>query len=159
MKASAQHTAIQCCGSGMFIPVRIFPSRIQGLKDSEYRIRIHIICVHVHPGSGFFPHPGSRVKKAPDLDPQHCRHIIRNKLDIFEMLVSRPRLASPFLTIHRWDASAQLVISPGTVPVPRNLRSVLDPWHFGTEPDPRIHSGSCSFRQWLSRCHLKLGFF
>ncbi len=80
----------------------------------------------------FPPIPDPGVKKAPDPDPQHCRHITRQKHDIYEMLLCRPRLASQCLMIHRWDASAQLVISPGrlpycTVPVPRNLRCVVGP--------------------------------
>ncbi len=47
--------------------------------------------------------------------------------------------------------------------------SVPDPWHFGLDPDPRIHasdwwirirfldpgSGSCYFRHWPSRCQKK----
>jgi hypothetical protein len=76
--------ASQCCGSGMFIPVQIFLSRIriQGQKDCGYRVRIkefkyfkplklllssRKMIRNVHPGSGFFhipdPDPGSRGEK------------------------------------------------------------------------------------------------
>jgi len=38
--------------------------------------------------------------------------------------------------------------------------SVPDPWHFGTDPDPRTYgSGSCSFRQWPPRYHQTHIFF
>ncbi len=41
--------------------------------------------------------------------------------------------------------------------------NVLDPWHFWTDQEPLIRrldywSGSCSFREWLSRCQQKLSF-
>jgi hypothetical protein len=42
--------------------------------------------------------------------------------------------------------------------------SVPDPWHFGTDPHPRIRrldygSGSFSFLQWLARCQQKISCF
>ncbi len=46
--------------------------------------------------------------------------------------------------------------------------SVPDPWHFGADPDPWIRTltnvsgsgcGSCSFRQWPSRCQIFLCLF
>jgi len=42
--------------------------------------------------------------------------------------------------------------------------SLVDPRHIGTNPDPRIltltsGSGSCSFRQWPSRCQQNIRFF
>ncbi len=46
--------------------------------------------------------------------------------------------------------------------------SVPDPWHFETDPDPWIRtlaygsssgSGSCFFREWLSRCQQKISLF
>jgi hypothetical protein len=47
-------------GSGFFHP----GSRIQGQKESVFRIRIHI-KEYVYPGSEFFL-PGSMVKNIPD---------------------------------------------------------------------------------------------
>jgi hypothetical protein len=41
-RAEAWSHSKQCCGSGMFIPDAIFPSRIQVRKDSGSRIRILI---------------------------------------------------------------------------------------------------------------------
>ncbi len=78
----------QCCGSGMFIPDPMFPSRIQGQKDSGSRILIHIKEIKYRvfltqnfffklseikagmfipdPDLDFLPIPDSGFKKAPD---------------------------------------------------------------------------------------------
>ncbi len=79
---------------GCLSRLRIFPSRIQGQKDSGSRIHIkefkyfnpkklfassRNMIRDVHPGSWtwFLTHPGSRIQgskrhRIPDQDPQHC---------------------------------------------------------------------------------------
>jgi hypothetical protein len=53
-------TALQCCGSGMFIPVLIFLSRsIFNPEVPDTVVTLGKVIWDAHPGygSGFFPHP------------------------------------------------------------------------------------------------------
>ncbi len=141
------------------------------------------------------PDPATQINADPDPDPKPCiiyfctnsgwqeciGHSLANHLSILSYptlyLATHPLPFSFFLLVVG-NLCVCLCVGEGkvwsrdkcgerTLFLKRSNNSVAGPWHFGTHPDPRIHtsltngswSGSCYFRQWPSRHLHKIIFF